>query len=74
MSERYNPAQDIEWIRAMVAKEEEIGPIVPGGAQGGFGAGRKRDAEREVPTERGYYDELSDGIEANPPGAPGVRR
>lgn len=33
---------DLEWLRAMVALEEELGEIVPGGAQGGVAARRRR--------------------------------
>lgn len=40
MSERSRPEFDADWIRAMVAKEEELGSLPPGGASGGFGAKR----------------------------------
>ena len=37
-----NPADDAEWTRAMAALEDELGPIVPGGAQGGVVARERR--------------------------------
>jgi len=35
MSSEKNP-DDFAWLKTMVAREDEIGPIVPGGAQGGL--------------------------------------
>ena len=47
MSERSRQEADADWIRAMVAKEEELGSLPPGGATGGFGrAAPVHDQER----------------------------
>lgn len=40
---------DVEWILRMVELEEELGPIVPGGAQGGLGPKLRRQAESTDP-------------------------
>jgi hypothetical protein len=41
-----NTREELEQIKALVALEEERGPIVPDGAQGGLAAKARREAAR----------------------------
>ncbi|MCK6588453.1 MAG: hypothetical protein L6Q76_12805 [Polyangiaceae bacterium] len=36
------PEEDAAWLAAMIKLEEELGPIIPGGAQGGVIARARR--------------------------------
>jgi len=47
------PEQDAEWLATMIKLEDELGPIVPGGAQGGVVArARRANADASAPAAR----------------------
>jgi hypothetical protein len=59
------PTEDVERFRQIVDLEEELGPIVPGGAQGGVVAKHRREATWTCPA----CTETLDGVEPCPVGA-----